>query len=169
MTKSNKTRFLILSVVVPILAYCFIYYHKMVKNAPYKFSEFKSIVFQYGPGDSLINQYDSRTGDYQYMLKNGTLVKKNVKLTYDDLLYLHRKAVDLGFWDFPEKETTDSIVVMGGVKSSRYLIEFSYKRKTKKVIFDDAYDGNEILKDANQRLIREIMKVLDKAEERQKK
>ena len=31
-----------------------------------------------------------------------SLIRSYVKLTKDDLLYLHRKAVDVGFWDMPE-------------------------------------------------------------------
>lgn len=160
----SKKIFLVLSIVVPFLLYCFYYYGMMIKNAPYKFSEFESMQFQYGYGDSLLNKYDSRTGDYQFVNTRDSVVKMNLKLTNDDLLYLHRKAADLGFWDFPANELSTG----RKVRSPRYMMQFNYKRKSKKVFFDEAYDGNEKLIDANQRLIKEIQTILDAAETRQK-
>ncbi|HEY1009468.1 MAG TPA: hypothetical protein VGE58_05130, partial [Daejeonella sp.] len=81
----------------------------MVKNAPYRFSDFDSITFRYGLGDSLINTYSSKTGDYQYINSRDSLVKETVKLRKDDLLYLHRKAAELGFWNFPREISGDNV------------------------------------------------------------
>ena len=161
----SKKIFLVASIVIPIALYCFYYYGMMIKNAPYKFSEFQSIRFEYGYGDSLLNKYDSKTGDYQFVNTRDSVVKMHMKLTKDDLIYLHRKAADLGFWDFPAKELAES----KKVRSPRYLIQFNYKRKSKTVVFDEAYDGQEKLVDANQRLIKEIKGILDAAESRNKK
>ena len=163
MTSTDKKKiFLIASIVLPFLAYCFYYYGMMVKNAPYKYSEFESLRFEYGYRDSLRNKFYSKTGDYQYVNKRDSLVKMKLKLTDDDLLYLHRKAAELGFWDFPPNETIDDTTV----RSPRYLIEFTYKRKTKRVIFDAAFNSDEKLKDANERLIKEIKSRLIDAESR---
>lgn len=164
MSSRSKKIFLVASIVVPFLFYCIYYYGMMIKNAPYKFSEFQSVQFQYGYGDSLLNKYDSKTGDYQFVNTRDSVIKMHLKLTKDDFLYLHRKAADLGFWDFPAKELNTETKV----RSPRYLIQFNYKRKSKTVMFDAAYDGNDKLKDANERLIKEIQKVLDEAEARQK-
>ena len=139
----------------------------MIKNAPYKFSEFESIHFEYGYGDSLLNKYDSKTGDYQYVNKRDSIVKIHLKLTKDDMLYLHRKAADLGFWDFPKNELSDDTTAKN--KSLRFLMEFNYKRKSKRVLFDAAYDGSEKLVDANERLVKEIQRILNDAETRTKK
>lgn len=161
----SKKIFLIASIVVPFMLYCFYYYGMMIKNAPYKFSELESIRFEYGIGDSLRNKYDSKTGNYQFVNRRDLLVKMTMKLTNDDLLYLHRKAADLGFWDFPAKELGNDTTV----KAPKFLIQFNYKRKSKTVLYDENYNGEEKLKDANQRLIREIRTILDQAEARQKK
>lgn len=166
MSNRFKKIFLAATVVVPFLVYCLYYYGMMVKNAPYKFSEFKSIVFKYGKGDSLVNQYNSKTGDYEYKTRDGRLVKRNLRLSKDELLYLHRKASDLGFWNFPEQELRKDTMK---VVSPRYLIQFNYEKKSKTVIYDDGFDGDPSLKDANQRLIKEIQKVLDEAEVHQAK
>jgi hypothetical protein len=139
----------------------------MLKNAPYKFTEFESMSIQYGDRDSLLNKYDSKTGNYQYLNNRDSLVKKHLLLTKDDLLYLHRKAADLGFWDFPEDETGDS--VKKGPQPLRYIIEYKYKRKSKKVVFDEDFDGDPRLIDANQRVIKEIMQVLNREEQNEKK
>ena len=88
-------------------------------------------------------------------------------LPKSDLLYLHRKAADLGFWDFPANETGDSAKIEGQ-KPVRYYIEFNYQRKSKKVMFDQSFNGDSRLKDANNNLIQEIIKVLADAEDRKK-
>ena len=153
-----------MSIVVPFLLYCIYYYGMMIKNAPYKFSEFQSIRFEYGYGDTLNNIYDSKTGEYQFVNRRDSIVKINLKLSKSDLLYLHRKAADLGFWDFPANELNPD--VKGRVP--RYVIQFNYLRKTKKVMYDASYNGAEKLKDANDRLIIEIKKILSDAEARQR-
>ncbi|EHQ30728.1 hypothetical protein [Mucilaginibacter paludis] len=165
MSNKSKKIFLLLSIVVPFLLYCFYYYGMMVKNAPYKFAEFDSIVFNYGIGDSLINKYNSKTMEYQYVNSHDSLIKSKLKLNKDDLLYLHRKAADLGFWDFPSNLVNDTSI-RKDAKALHYYIEFKYKRKTKKVYFDSAYEGKPDLKDAAERLVREIQKKMEEAEKR---
>ncbi len=169
MSDKAKKIFLTLTIVVPFLLYCIYYYSRMLKNAPYKFTEFKSFVIKYGDGDSLVNQYNSLTGEYQYLNKHDSLIKTNLLLTKDDLLYLHRKAADLGFWDFPSYELNSDTTKFAGHKPPRYYIEFDYQRKSKKVLFDASFDGDSRLKDANVNLIKEIMTVLADAEDRKKK
>jgi len=139
----------------------------MLKNAPYKFVEFDSMSIQYGDRDSLLNKYDSKTGNYQYLNNRDSLVKMHLRLNEKDLLYLHRKAADLGFWDFPADETGDSIKT--GPKPVRYIIEFKYKRKSKKVVFDANFVGDQRLIDANQGLIKEILQVISTEEQNEKK
>ncbi|MBC7914938.1 MAG: hypothetical protein H7Y07_12540 [Pyrinomonadaceae bacterium] len=161
MSNQSKKIFLALSIVIPFLFYCFYYYGMMVKNAPYKFSEFKSISFKYGLGDKLINQYSSETDVYQYVNNKDSLIKKDVKLTKDDLLYLHRKAAQLGFWNFPSNMVNESPNT-----APQYYIEFNYDRKGKKVLFDLDYNGDPKLKDAVRRLIEEISNTIHDAEAR---
>ncbi len=145
------------------------YFREMFKDAPYEFTGFKSIVFKYGVRDSMINTYNSETGDYQYLNKHDSLVKTRVMLNQDELLYLHHKAVELGFWDFPANELNADTTSRMGVKPLRYLVEFNYQHNGKKVLFDTNYDGSEKLFEANTRLIQEIERVLQEAEARQKK
>ncbi|WP_255496080.1 hypothetical protein [Mucilaginibacter sp. FT3.2] len=138
----------------------------MIKNAPYRFVDFRSISIQYGETGKMVNQFNSATGEYQYLNKRDSLVKINIKLTSDDLLYLHHKAADLGFWDFPANERGDTTTAD---KPVRYIIEFKYKTKTKKVVFDSNFGGDPKLIDANRQLIKEIDQSLETAERRLKK
>jgi hypothetical protein len=145
------------------------YYNSIFKEAPYDFSELKSIVFKYGVKDSLVNQYNSATGEYRYLNRSDSLVKTTVYLTATDLLYLHRKAAELGFWDFPVNEVNTDTTNTNGVKQQEYLIEFNYQHKSKTVLFSANYDGQQQLVEANRVLIKEIQGVLATAEARQKK
>ena len=167
MSDKAKKIFFTLTIVVPFLLYCVYYYSRVIKNAPYKFTEFKSFVIKYGTSDSMLNQYNSKTGEYQYLNRKDSLIKTNLLLRNSDLLYLHRKAAELGFWDFPVQELADTTKIKG--KPLRYYIEFNYQRKSKKVWFDELFDGDSKLKDANENLITEIKHILADAEDRNKK
>lgn len=164
MSNRSKKIYLALSIVVPFLIYCFYYYGMMIKNAPYKFSEFESLTFNYGLGDSLVNQYNSKTAHYQYLTESDSLIVTKVKLSKNDLLYLHRKAASLGFWDFPSE-----IVNTEKSNAPHYLIELNYERKSKKVLVDLSYNGNPKLLDAARRLIQEITTTLNNAQSRMPK
>lgn len=169
MTDKSKKIFLLGTIIGSFVIYSVIYYVGVFNRAPYKFAEFKSFVFKYGTGDSLINTYNSLTGEYDYVNKKDSLVKTHLDLTTNDLLYLHRKAAELGFWDFPEKELNTDTTQFGKGKPPRYYIEFNYKRKSKKVLFDESFNGDIRLRDANAQLIKEITHVLADAEDRQRK
>lgn len=151
------------------MVYSVVYYTGILKNAPYKFTEFKSIVFKYGTRDSMLNTYNSATGEYQYLNGRDSLIKTHLYLSKDELLVLHRKASDLGLWDFPLTELNNDTSKHNGVKPVRYLMEFNYLRKSKKVLFETNYYGPQKLVEANNLLIAEIKKVLAEAEDRKKK
>jgi hypothetical protein len=161
MSERFKKWFLGACVIVPFLVYCIVYYAHVFKNAPYKFSEFKSFTMQWGPGDSLVNKYNSATGEYQFIDSRDSLVKMNVHLPKEELLVLHRKAAEQGLWDWPEVETGDTTERRNGRRAPRYVIQFNYKRKSKKVIFDESFQGDPRLKAANRELITTIQKALD--------
>lgn len=166
MTDRNKKIFLAICITVPFLLYCVYYYGIMIKNAPYKFAEMESITLKYGLGDSLVNQYDSKTGVYQYLNDQDSLVKVPVKLSKDDLLYLHRKAVDLGFWNFPEDMTVQE---QKHPNAPRYYLEFNYQRKSKVIHFDLDYQGNDKLKNAAKTLIETVSQTVNDAEDKQRR
>ena len=160
MNERGKKIFLAICIITPFLLYCVYYYSVMVKNAPYRFSEFESITFKYGLGNKLDNTYNSKTGDYYYLDSRDSLVKTNVKLRKDDLLYLHRKAAELGFWNFPDEISGDDNP-RHSLNSPQYFIEFKYKNKTKHVLFDAQNTANPKLDDAAKSLITEINNMIN--------
>jgi len=170
------SRFLLAGAIVALVVVSFAakntmvsYYNQIFASSPYDFSEFKSILFKYGEGDSLVNQYNSATGEYQYLNRQNMLVKTNLYLTGNDLLYLHNKASEVGFWNFPCKELNTDTTNSSGAKPFKYFIEFNYLHKTKTVLFDANYQGSPQLADANRLLIKEIESVISEADDRQKK
>jgi hypothetical protein len=166
MTDRQKKIFLAICITVPFILYCVYYYGIMIKNAPYKFSEMESITLKYGLGDNLVNQYNSKTGVYQYVNDQDSIVKTQVKLSKDDLLYLHRKAVDLGFWNFPEDMTVKNPAQLN---APHYYLEYKYQRKSKIINFDLNYEGNDKLRDAAKSLIEIVSQTINDAEDKQRK
>ncbi len=162
MTERGKKIFLAVCIITPFLLYCVYYYGIMVKNAPYRFSDFESITFKYGLGDSLINSFNSKTGEYQFVNSRDSLVKENLKLRKDDLLYLHRKAAELGFWNFPDKISGEGSEGHS-TNSPHYYLEYKYKGKTKQVLYDVQNNENPKLNDAAKSLITEISNIINDA------
>lgn len=165
MNERGKKIFLAICIITPFLLYTVYYYSIMVKNAPYRFSDFESITFKYGLGDSLVNSYDSKTGVYQYVNSRDSIVKTQVKLRKDDLLYLHRKAAELGFWNFPDKITSENDSNQS-TNSPHYYLEFKYKDKTKHVLYDAAYQEQPKLSDAAKSLITEVGNMINDVRDR---
>lgn len=134
MSTRGKKIFLFLTVVLPFLAYCYFYYQPILKNAPFRSDEFVSFQFKWGAGNDLPNFYDSATGDYQYLNAKDSLIKTHVKLRQNDIIYMHNKANELGFWNFPDV-IANAGTDLNKSKVLRYVFIFNYKRKTKKVIY----------------------------------
>ncbi len=148
---SNRTKkiFFALTIVVPFLLYCVYYYGKMVKNAPFKFAEFESVVLKAGLGENYEKIYDSKTQNFQYVTLNDSVIHTKVKLSKDQLLYIHRKAAELGFWDWPSDMLADTTGT-----APRYYLEYKYQRKNKIIELDATYNANPKLKDAALQLIK---------------
>lgn len=146
MSDRTKKIFLAIVIVIPFLIYCVIYYRPMIMNAPFKSSEFVSLQYSWGPGNNQINRYDSATGAYQYENAQDSLIKTTVKLKQNEIIYLHSKANELGFWNLPEliaNPGTD----LDSNKALRYVMTINYQRKSKTVTLLTDYNGSEKLKD----------------------
>lgn len=163
-TKAKKI-FLLLTIVIPFLAYCVIYYTPIIRNAPFRSDEFVSFQFKWGPGNVMENSYDSATGKYEYLNASDSLVRTNVKLRQNDIIYLHNKANELGFWNFPD------IIANAGTdlktsKVLRYEILFNYKRKSKKVILVADYQDIPKLRDVSNQMKTLLVQTISDAEQR---
>ncbi len=165
MSDRAKKIFLLLTIVVPFLIYCVVYYTPMLRNAPYQLKEFESIDFKWGEGDNLENSYNSATGDYHYLNSKDSLIKTNVKLRKNDILYLHSKANELGFWNFPNL-MANSETDLKTSKVPRYVMTFNYKKKSKTVVFVADYNGNPKLKGLAIQMKTLLTQSINEAEER---
>jgi hypothetical protein len=163
MNNQTKKIFLGFSIALPFLLYCVYYYTMMVKNAPYKFVEFNGIVLKAGNGNNYEKIYNSKTLNYQYKNVKDSTLQTKVKLTKDDLLYLHHKAVELGFWNWPIK-----MLGPDSLTSPRYYLEYDYQHKKKIIEIDGSYNANDKLKDAALQLIKAVDQNITDAEDRKK-
>ena len=167
MSERSKRIFLIVTILGSFAVYCLIYYAQVLRDAPYNFKEFKSFVFKYGTRDSMLNYYNSVTGEYNYVNDRDSLVKTHLTLTQGELDTLHKAARILGFWDFPNNETMADSTNPAYKSVPRYIIQYNYARKNKHVVYDANFNGPDKLVEANKVLIKDIQSVLTKAEQRQ--
>ena len=135
----------------------------MFKNAPYRYTDFESLQIQYGTPDSMLNSYDSKTQNYQYLTNEDSLVKKKLKLTDNDLLYLHRKAMELGFWNVDDDMTTLRADSLAGKHVPRFVLTYNSKEKQKKVVLDADFEGNPKMKGAAKTTIDEVLRMINDA------
>lgn len=165
MSDKAKRIFLGLSIFVPFFIYCVYYYSQMIKNAPFRFTDFQSVELKYGTGDNLINQYNSATGHYQYLDREDSLIEKNLKLRKEDMLYIHRKAAELGFWNLPDEMLATP---EGDIDSTStyFFLKLNYKEKSKSVYVDVNYPGNAKMLGTAKSVIEEVQRVINDAEDR---
>ncbi len=164
MSDRTKKIFLAVCIVVPFLLYCFYYYSQMFKNAPFRFSDFESIVLKYGEGDDLVNQFDSSTGRYQYLNVRDSLVVDTVRLRKDDFQYLHGKATQLGFWNLPDDMTSGDST--GKPPVARFYLQYNYTEKSKEITLDADFGGNPKMRDVAKSMVDEVMRVINDARDR---
>ena len=138
----------------------------MIKNAPFRFKDFEYLEITYGTPDEMVNTYNSKTQQYQYLTKDNQLIKDTLKLRDDDLLYLHRKAMELGFWNVDEDMRTIRQDSTQGKNVPRYILKYVYKEKSKEVILDADYVGTEKMKAAAKSTIDAVMTMLAEAKAR---
>ncbi len=133
-----------------------------LKKGPYPVNDFESFTYKWGMGDSLINSYTSINGNYQYLNKRDSLIKTNVKLRVDDIIFLHHKLSELGLWSLP---------TVIGVKDNNaatpvYELQFNYKKKVKKIVIYSGDKDVSLLLDSAMRLKTVVQQVVDEAESR---
>ncbi|WP_421939211.1 hypothetical protein [Pedobacter sp.] len=163
MSSKGKKIFLALTIVVPFIIYCVIYYRPILKNAPFRKADFVSMQYKWGVKDTLENQYNSVDGKYQYVNSRDSLISKTVFLKNDDVLYMHGKANEIGLWNFPD---TIGVKSAKSMSIPRYDITFNYKEKSKHVVIYGDFDGNPKLLDAAMQMRKVIEETLNQAEKR---
>ncbi|WP_316761486.1 hypothetical protein [Pedobacter aquatilis] len=163
MSSRGKKIFLALTIIVPMIIYCYIYYKPIIQNAPFRKKDFVSMDYKWGVKDPLENQYNSADSSYQYVNSRDSIIRKKVPLNSDDILYIHSKANELGLWNFPDTIGTKSSKSMS---IPRYDMFFKYKEKSKYVVVYGDFDGNPKLLDAAMQMRKIIEETLNQAEKR---
>ena len=166
MTSKSKRIFLGICIIVPFIIYCCVYYSSMIKNAPFRFADFQSIELTYGTPDQMLNKYNSTTAQYQYITNDNRVLKDTVILRKDDLLYLHRKAMELGFWNVDDDMTTKHENPQEAKNIPRYILKYTYKDKSKQVTLDADFDGPVKMRDAAKSTIDAVITMIAEAQAR---
>lgn len=162
MTSRGKKIFLALSVIIPFTIYSIVYYAPIIRNAAFQEKYFVSLEYQWGAGNKLDNSYNSATGEFRYLNKNDSLITRNIQLSTRDIKYLDSIADVQGFWNLPSV-IANSEEDVNDPRKLRYIIKFSYKKKSKEVTYLPSFSGNEKMKGAASKMQREIeLTLIDK-------
>ncbi len=141
------------------------YYFINMGRGPYTASEFLSINYKWGVGDTLVNSYDSTTGNYQYLDNRDSLITTNVKLRANHIIFIHSKANELNLWTLPNVIANKN----ADLKSKnvlRYEITFVYEKESKNIIYLTDYDENASYRLAADQLQQMIKQTIDEIDER---
>jgi len=160
MTDKSKRIFLAICIIVPFIIYCVVYYSSMIKNAPFRFADFESIEVTYGTPNEMVNTFNSKTGEYHYLTRDNKLMKDTIKMRKDDLLYLHRKAQELGFWNVDDNMTNMKRDTAMNQEVPRYILKYTYKDKSKEVTLDADFAGPDKMKDAAKSTVDAVMTMI---------
>lgn len=165
MTSRGKKIFIVLTVVIPFLIYCVVYYQEKFRYANFKAKDFVSFEYKWGVGKNLENSYNSATGLYTYHDVKDSVVKKKLVLTAKDFKYLDSVADVQGFWNLPPVLANSEADLMNQ-KILRYNMKFTYKHGEQDVLFLFNYDITERKRSAAAQMQKEIEKLLIEAEKR---
>lgn len=156
----NFSLFVTAAVIIVLVAVG--YYMISLKKAPYSIANFKSFTYKWGVGNVLENSYSSINGDYQYLNNRDSLIKTNVKLRANDIIFIHNKIHELGFWSLPSsigKPNSNS-------KALVFELQFNYENESKRVIIYSDFDENPALLDSALQIKNVLQTVIDEADVR---
>jgi len=121
---------------------------------------------RYGEPDAMLNCYNSMSRAYRFLNKQDQVVEKTLKLTDDDLLYIHRKAMEMGFWNVDDDMTTSRQDSADGKRVPRFVLELKYKQKGKRVTIDRDFPGNPKMRDAAMTTVETVIHTINRANAR---
>lgn len=144
------------------------YYLINLGKGRYPAAEFISVAYKWGVGKTLVNSYDSATGNYQYLDTRDSLIKTNIKLRANNIIFIHSKANELNLWQLPNIIANKNADLKSD-KILRYEITFSYEKESKHIIYLVNYDENPSIALATDELQKIIKKTIDEVEDRYSK
>lgn len=150
------------SIAVLLLIALIGYYLVSLKKSSYQVADFESFTYKWGTSDNLVNSYSSLSGDYQYLNNRDSLMKSNVKLRANDIIFIHNKIGELGLWNLPSTIGQPTV----NSKAAVYELQFNYRNKAKRILIYSDFDGNPQLLDSAMQIKNLIQQVIDEAESR---
>jgi hypothetical protein len=153
---------IVVSIAVIIITSAVGYYLISLKKAPYPVADFKSFTYKWGINANLENSYTSTDGRYHYLDNRDSLIETHVKLRTNDIIFIHNKINELGFWNLPDVIGKKSV----NSKSPVYELQFTYKEKSKRIIIYSDFDGNPQLFDSAMQIKTIVQQAIDEAESR---
>jgi hypothetical protein len=142
--KLRKSITVIATLIIIAVAGFSAYYFINLNKGPYASSDLASVSYKWGVGDTLINSYNSATGDYQYLDSRDSLIKIKLKLRANNIIFLHSKANEAGLWKLPGVIANPNANLKSD-KVLRYEIVFNYEQKAKKIIFMTDYVQDQVI------------------------
>ena len=131
----------------------------------YPAADFVSVTYKWGVGDTLVNSYNSATGNYQYLDNRDSLIKTNLKLRVNNIIFIHSKANELGLWKLPNVIANKNADLKSD-KVLRYEITFNYQKESKNIIYLVDYNDNSSIALAADELQKMIKQTIDEVDER---
>jgi len=153
--RDKRRLFVVLSIIVPFLAYCGYYYGMMVQNAPYRSDQFVYIEFKEFVHGHLREQLDTRAGKFTYYTKADSLTTKKVRFDHAALKELHFVMMDILFWNV-RTISGDSTGRSSGAEPYLYYFKTVYERKTKVVWYQPHYYQDQKLDERMMQLVRTV-------------
>lgn len=141
------------------------YYIMKLRSGGKKAVAFVSLTYKWGTGDTLLNSYNSRTGDYKFLNQRDQLIKENFKLRTNSIIYLHSKINEHNLLTIPDTIANknanfrDSTVL-------RHEITLVYDDETRHIVFLSNYDGDPMILNKAMALQKYVQQIILEAEER---
>jgi len=165
LSRIKKNISFIATVVVVIFISIAGYFVINKQKGPFSASELVSIEYKWGLGDSLVNVYNSATGNYQYLDNKDSLITKKLKLRANNIIFIHSKANELDLWTLPNVIANKNANLKTD-QTLRYEIIFNYETKVKKIVFLTNYDEDMEVLDRVSQLQKTIKSTIDEVEDR---
>lgn len=165
LSKIKKNISFIATIIVIIIISIAGYFLINKQKGPFYASELVSIEYKWGLGDTLVNRYNSATGNYQYLDNRDSLIRKKLKLRANNIIFIHSRANEINLWSLPSLIANKN----ANLKTNqvlRYEITFNYETKVKKITYLTDYDEDMAVLDRVNQLQQTIKSTIDEVEDR---
>lgn len=165
LSQIKKNISFIATVIVIIIISIAGYFLINKQKGPFSASELVSIEYKWGLGDTLVNTYNSATGNYQYLDNRDSLIKKKLRLRANNFIFIHSRANELNVWNLPSVIANKNANLKTN-QTLRYEIIFNYETKVKKIVYLTDYDEDMVVLDRVAQLQQTIKSTIDEVEDR---